>query len=457
VAIVHQDSTERSARPALPRDSVFGIAPSGNGAVKRFQLSGPSLQWARTRALSVLVIVMAMATVWGLRAPPVIDRPGPFPIPLAIPPPVAFTSPYKNTRPQVAFVGDAVCARCHGEIAQTYSQHPMGRSMTTSEGVMPDVSGLVFAVIDLEYSIERRDGRVFHQETQRAPSGVVRSRTEAEVRYVIGSGTHGYSFVVERQGGLFQSPIAWYSRARKWDLAPTYRESNLHFDRKITPQCLFCHSNRFEEIERQPLVFRGLSIGCERCHGPGELHSRRPAFVDGQDLSIVNPAKLEPAYLRENVCEQCHFQGRGRVEMSDRSYLTYRPGLPLEEFLSIFATPYNPTKPNRIVGQVEQMRASGCFQRSGGKLGCTACHDPHRLPSPAERIAYYQNRCAECHTDRGCTLPREVRVVRSPEDDCTSCHMPLLPVVDVAHTALTNHSIPRQWPPNGTTLDPARR
>src|SRR5438874_13006855 len=36
---------------------------------------------------------------------------------------------YRNTLPGVRYVGDAVCARCHAEIAQAYHNHPMGRSL----------------------------------------------------------------------------------------------------------------------------------------------------------------------------------------------------------------------------------------------------------------------------------------------------------------------------------------
>ena len=39
------------------------------------------------------------------------------------------SSPYKNTRPGVKYVGDAACTRCHAEIAETYRRHPMGRSL----------------------------------------------------------------------------------------------------------------------------------------------------------------------------------------------------------------------------------------------------------------------------------------------------------------------------------------
>ena len=41
----------------------------------------------------------------------------------------ASVSPYKNTRPAVKYIGDAACVGCHREIAQTYRDHPMGRSL----------------------------------------------------------------------------------------------------------------------------------------------------------------------------------------------------------------------------------------------------------------------------------------------------------------------------------------
>ena len=40
-------------------------------------------------------------------------------------------SPWLNTRPGVEYVGDAVCARCHPDIAETFRRHPMGRSLVS--------------------------------------------------------------------------------------------------------------------------------------------------------------------------------------------------------------------------------------------------------------------------------------------------------------------------------------
>jgi len=89
------------------------------------------------------------------------------------------------------------------------------------------------------------------------------------------------------------------------------------------------------------------------------------------------------------------------------------------------------------------MRESRCYQQSGQRLGCISCHDPHRLPEAAERVAYYRDRCLVCHADRGCRLPRPARIARNADDDCTACHMPRVQATDVAHTSLTRHNIPR--------------
>jgi predicted CXXCH cytochrome family protein len=318
----------------------------------------------------------------------------------------------------------------------------MGRSAATPDMILPEVSGLVFRVKDMTYSIDRRGGRLFHMEARGDGSDDAHPRTEAEVRYVIGSGTRGYAFLVEREGNLFQSPIAWYSQGLKWDLAPDYRMHNWHFDRVITQGCLFCHTNRFDQVGGKRPIFHGLTIGCERCHGPGELHVRRPESINGKDLTIVNPADLEPVALRENVCEQCHFQGRERSVLPGRSMFDYRPGLPLEAFLRISSGRLDPTLRHAAVGHVEQIRESRCYRDSRGKLGCISCHDPHRLPEPAARAAYYRGRCLECHVDRGCSLPRDARLTNNVQDDCSACHMPRMRTTNIAHTALTNHTIP---------------
>ena len=364
---------------------------------------------------------------------------------------------YPNTSPETAYVGDRACVACHEEISHAYSSHPMGRSLAVI-GDRADVgidgeSGVLFEADGLEYEVERLDGRVVHSESRTDASGTVVGRTALEVSYALGSGTRGVSFLVERgEGFLYQSPISWYAQRERWDLAPGYRADNPHFQRPITADCLYCHAGRVDPVpgaenHYEPPVFLDLAISCERCHGPGQLHVESLGDVDAEGrATIVNPADLEPT-RREAVCQQCHLSGEVRVARLGRDPNEFRPGLALDAFLATFVRVNNGPagSVNEAVGHTEQMVRSLCFEGSGGQLGCISCHDPHRLPDPADRISYYRDRCLNCHGDRSsCALPEADRLVRNPENDCISCHMPRSPLADIAHTAQTLHSIPRE-------------
>jgi Tetratricopeptide repeat/Cytochrome c554 and c-prime len=363
-------------------------------------------------------------------------------------------SPYRNTGADVKYVGDATCARCHAEIAATYQRHPMGRSLTPiADFPLPDAGAAggrpLFVSGGLGYSIENRDGRVFHQETRRDRKGQIAARNEAEVRFVLGSGQQGLSFLIERSGFLFESPISWYTQNKRWDLSPSYGITNYHFDRPIVPACLICHCNRVDSKsgplnQYRPPIFLGHAIGCERCHGPGELHVAQPLPAEGRDPAIVNPGRLEPA-LRDAVCEQCHLIGEKRILAAGRREDDYRPGLPLYPFWTVL-TPAANQAGDHFVGQVEQMHESRCYGASRGALGCISCHDPHRIAGTGstDTALYYRKRCLACHQDRGCALPEEVRKKQSASDDCKGCHMPRISSFDVAHAATTNHRILRQ-------------
>jgi Tfp pilus assembly protein PilF len=360
-------------------------------------------------------------------------------------------SPDKNARPQLKYVGDSACKRCHSSITETYRLHPMGRSLapiTDAPAGQSDRSGdqPLFRAQGLEYSIANRDGRVFHRETRRDSAGRLVAQNEAEVRYELGSGTRAVAYLIERDGFLFESPITWYARERKWDLSPGYEKSNVHFDRPIQPDCLYCHANRITPapgtVNRyQPPIFEGHAIGCERCHGPGDTHVQNPTSVNDRDITIVNPAVLEPS-LRDAVCEQCHLTGRNRVVRLDRQAEDFRPGLPFFEFWTVLVPSSGPAE-ERAVGQVEQMHESRCFRASQGRLGCISCHDPHKLPAPEDKVGYYRERCLQCHAQEGCRLPRTNRLAQSRDNDCTACHMARIKSSDVLHVAMTDHHINR--------------
>jgi predicted CXXCH cytochrome family protein len=373
-------------------------------------------------------------------------------------------SPFRNVGPGIGYVGDAVCARCHADVAESYRAHPMARSVTriavaADSGLRDAPAEAEFDAGGYHYTVKRQAGRLVHRE-QRLDKGEPVATVEAAVVYALGSGERGYSFLVERDGFVAQSPVAWYAQDRRYDVAPGYHERNFHFERVILPACFGCHVDGATSAAgalnhySTPLDLR--PIGCERCHGPGALHVRRPGLGSGGfDSTIVNPSHLAPA-LREAVCEQCHLQGADRFLRAGHKEGDFRPGLPLDEFVAVFVEAGSAGR-SRAVGQVEQMHASRCYVASDGALGCTSCHDPHHRPKPAERVEHYRASCLACHETRVCRIAEPDRRARRADDSCVDCHMLRRGARDVVHTAMTDHRILRSATANAAPHDPPHR
>jgi hypothetical protein len=363
----------------------------------------------------------------------------------------------------VEYVGSARCAECHAAEASTYAKHPMGRSVSPPDRWLPgqDRAARAFEDSGLSYAVERTPGGALHKQMARGDDGRVRAEVAAPIAFALGSGRQGQSFLVSRDGYLFQSPISWYSGDSAWRLAPGYERINQHFNRYVTEECLFCHADggRAEPgaMNHYGPGLRLEPIGCERCHGPGSMHVAAREGGAGQaseDLTIVNPGRLKPA-LREAVCDQCHLQGEARVVVRGRSLSDYRPGLPLQEFVSVYVRPPREVDLRKTVSHVEQMHASRCFQASAGRLGCTSCHDPHVLPPAEQRVAWYRGRCLACHQETSCTLDAHERRRQNPADSCVDCHMPRGDGSNIAHSAITDHRVPRHGDRSAAATPPA--
>jgi hypothetical protein len=381
-----------------------------------------------------------------------VSRQPPAPITTPSDPRLTYTGPYRNIRPEVAYVGDAQCAGCHEAIAKSFARHPMGRSLVPISELIDhqDYSqgaNNPFTLMGRRFSVDRVDNNEWHRQT--ALDDAVKPTIELaqQVDWVIGSGAKGRSFLTERDGYLFQTPISWFTRKHRWELSPGFDSSALA-GRLVTGACLYCHANRLREDPDVPdhltaPVFEGHAIGCERCHGPGELHGNGDL-----DNTIVNPARLSPA-LRDAVCEQCHLEGEARILRSGRGLFDYRPGLPMSDFWSVLIQARRGDDA-KAVNHVEQMHQSQCFQRSAGaaQMGCISCHDPHVFVAPAEREVHYRAACLKCHEgtkDRpGCSAPLAQRLKTNPGDSCIDCHMPRYAHSDIAHAASTDHRIERR-------------
>lgn len=352
------------------------------------------------------------------------------------------------------FVGSAQCASCHTEIAAAYQSHPMANSISRVNG-LPAAAGDVSPIIrgvQRQYEVVMKDGQMFHQDEMFDADGNLIYEQSVRMDYAVGSGQRAFAYLTQQGGLMFQSPLNWYSQDAKWDISPGYRrDDQRRFRRRITDDCLSCHAGRVAAVKNSPNryhnpAFLEMSIGCEKCHGPGKQHiafHQSKSAQSGNTDPIVNPGRLD-IVQRESVCNQCHLQSSARIPRYGHSEFDFRPGQKLEENWTAFdaGAEISDDGRTRAVNHVQQMRDSRCYQASEMKLGCISCHDPHRLPGENEKDAFYRQQCIKCHSSDACTEPLPKRATR--DDSCVACHMPHLDSNNVSHVTQTDHRILRQ-------------
>ena len=364
---------------------------------------------------------------------------------------------FRNTAPSVHYVGSKVCATCHSAIYKQFLQTDMGNSMFAPAKLLD--LGWLSQPVDFfnqrhnrHYRIFSRGPRVFQSEYQIDASGQDVFRHTEELSYVIGTGVNGATPIVRRGNYFFQAPISYYSATKSWDLSPNYETRDFAFSLPITSDCVGCHSGRIQPVRDREALYQEPpviepAIGCERCHGPGELHASEriagaPLPPGGIDTAIVNPRKLPP-WLADNICMNCH-EGDIRVFQQGKSWEDFRPGTALNDTVFILKPPIDPqAAQSPLLEHYYSMTLSKCYRASAGKLGCQTCHDPHIEPSAAEAPKYFREKCLQCHTEKSCTLNVHQRLAQQPQDSCSSCHMAKKPALTVSHSTLTDHRILR--------------
>lgn len=350
---------------------------------------------------------------------------------------------FLNTGPDAKYVGSAVCAECHRANHQSYlhTEHSRALSVVDPAAEPPD-SFFEHAASGRRYRIYRANGQLRHEETIRHGDEVI-ARVDLPLRYLVGSGHFSRTYVVEIDSFLYESPVTWYASRGKWDMSPGYDQArHMGFERPIAESCLYCHAGRVEPVEGAAHRLHVLeqAIGCESCHGPGSVHRDRrkeQALAAGaEDLTIVNPARL-PRTLQEDICSACHLSGAAAVLLRGRSIADFRPGTPLSDYRIHYRVDGGGDE-MMVVGHVEQMRQSKCWQQS--EMTCLTCHDPHAREKAKDPAATYRAICMNCHEKKPCTLAPANRLQKDGTDNCSACHMPRGDT-DIPHIAFTHHRI----------------
>ncbi|MFG0288601.1 MAG: multiheme c-type cytochrome [Rhodopirellula sp. JB044] len=353
-------------------------------------------------------------------------------------------------------VGTATCAGCHAEQYESYRQTDHSRSLASwSPDSDVPLEHFTHAKSRTVYTAFEMAGQLYHREELEIPA-ITDERDLAffptgnlPVKYVMGSGAFAHAYLLADGDHLLQSPMTWYVKPQRYEIAPSYDEPHHSgFTRVVSSRCLFCHAGSVSTPSgnEQKVTIHEEAISCERCHGPGEAHTRRYQNIDGRkesnstdiaDSLIVHPGTLDRD-LADAICAQCHLQGDIVVEQSGKSDWDYRPGEPLDSTMVSYKIDNKEESKKSFVDHFGQIWQSKCYTQSG-TLTCISCHDPHHKPSTTDIDAVERQYCIQCHQHTECGLPLQERVERE-NDRCVSCHMPRIDS-EVAHAATTHHTI----------------
>ncbi|HEX3891214.1 MAG TPA: cytochrome c3 family protein [Terracidiphilus sp.] len=333
---------------------------------------------------------------------------------------------------------DAACASCHRSIYARYEKTPMAHaSGTAAEGFLP--ADFEHANSGVHYRITEEDGKVWlsyeRDALTRGAVGALRGRQE--LRYFLGSGLRGRTYLFEQHGYWFEAPINWYAKKRVWDMAPNFQTTReMPLTLPVDPGCLHCHASGaaspLEDARNryagEPFAAGGIT--CEACHGDASAH-----VGSGGKTPMLRVDELE-ANRRDSVCLNCHLEGQVGVDRLGKRIENFKPGDELSDYTLFFTYKTENGSGGRATSQWEALLKSACKKKSGDKLTCTSCHDPHGSPAPEERVAFYRQRCLACHNGAGFAAGHHAE-----NPDCTECHMARPPSNDIAHEQVTDHWI----------------
>jgi Flp pilus assembly protein TadD len=332
---------------------------------------------------------------------------------------------------------DAPCAKCHRNIYNSYLATPMANASGLATDRLIPVKFL-HAKSNIEYQVSKENDTAWLTYRNAADPSTLSGREKLD--YFLGSGHLGLTYLYSKNGYLLESPVAWYANLKAYDMKPGLGNiEHLPGALTVDTTCLRCHMSAVQhpdpgtENHYRGLPFLQVGITCESCHGDASQHVASKGIA-----AIVDPIKLDPA-KRDSTCILCHLEGNTSVEHRDRSVLNFQPGQNISDYISYFVYARENTT-RRGVSEIEQFSSSKCKQASGAAMSCMNCHDPHRSPTPEERVAFYRGKCLACHSQA------KFSTAHYPANpDCASCHMPKTGAQNIPHVAWTDHRI-RQHP-----------
>jgi predicted CXXCH cytochrome family protein len=312
------------------------------------------------------------------------------------------------------YVGSIACKRCHEEVYARWSKTRMANVVRDPrehpDAITPDIS---------------KPNPVFNF-------------TKDDVALVYGSRWKQRYF--KKVGDdLFPLPVQWDVAHQVWRRyfvangtdwwAPLYPPDN--FQRPTGPLCDGCHSVNYDINTKTVTEW---NVGCERCHGPGEAHTKKPVRDN-----ILNPTRFDYVHASD-TCIQCHSQGQPLKNPIEGKYYDWPVGFDVGKNLADYwkleehklgetnfmhfadgTAHKNRMQGNDFVQSLMYTRGVTCF----------SCHDPHGSDNVAMVRKSGNALCLDCHGPNSQAGPHASSIeahthhkAGSPGNECIACHMP---------------------------------
>ena len=155
--------------------------------------------------------------------------------------------------------------------------------------------------------------------------------------------------------------------------------------------------------------------------------------------NITNPARLDDERSND-VCIQCHSQGRPRANPIEGRYydwaVGYEPGKNLRDFWQLEEHKIGETTFTHFAdgtAHKNRMQGNDFVQSNMYSHGvtCFSCHDVHGTDNRAQLLKPARVMCLECHGPsspngpRGATIEAHTQhAAGSAGGECVNCHMP---------------------------------
>jgi cytochrome c554/c'-like protein len=324
-------------------------------------------------------------------------------------------SPVSSTR---------VCVSCHRAEATTQPGTSMAHALETVSDceILRSHPRLAFQERQYSYEIRRDGNRSLYTVADGKHSMTV------PIEWAVGLGDAGQTYVYRWKGNWYESHVSFFKTLQGLDrtIGPAGEPKDLLeaagrlLTMTETKQCFNCHGTRAVQDDKLDLEALIPGVQCERCHGPAEQHVKALKNGDAKAAAMRKLGDLTTDEI-SNLCGDCH-RAFAQIAMSK-----------IRGIDNVRFQPYRLTN-------------SKCYNPLDPRIGCPACHDPHREVS--REAAVYDAKCAACHVPLTGSAPSRATAESAAHPppcpvatkDCVTCHMPKYEIRG-SHNQFTDHWI----------------